>query len=98
MSAEGAANAIPFANTALKPGEIACDDKRCNAIYIPFKVYIPNNEGKLTPMMISVAVALDNAFDPVVNPYGTIVIDYGPLYVDIFRGQKIIKPVPEDDA
>ncbi|MFJ8916074.1 hypothetical protein [Amycolatopsis sp. NPDC102389] len=43
-------------------------------------------------MMISVAVALGNEFDPAVNPYGIIAIDYGPLYLDIFRDRKIVKP------
>ncbi|MEU3771591.1 hypothetical protein AB0E55_41585, partial [Amycolatopsis keratiniphila] len=96
MTAEGAANAIAFANTALMNGEIDYDQSRINAIFVPFEVRIPDKTGKLKKMMISAMVALDNAFDPVGNPYGILTVDYGPLYLDLFRDMNIIKPEPEE--
>ncbi|WP_408014321.1 OTU domain-containing protein, partial [Saccharopolyspora elongata] len=86
MSAEGAANSIAFANTAVTEGpEPAIDLNRVNAQFVEFRVNMPTNTGQLRSQSIMVLIALDNAFDILTNPYGIIIADYGDGYVDLFK-------------
>jgi hypothetical protein len=97
MSAEGAANSIAFANTA-----ITADTRRpnydrnaINACFVNFTVRMPDRHGGYRDQPIAVLVALENAFDPVLNPYGMIVVEYGDDYLRYFRPAKPVKREPE---
>ncbi|MEV0700605.1 hypothetical protein AB0I53_22205, partial [Saccharopolyspora sp. NPDC050389] len=46
---------------------------------------MPTNTGRLRSQSIMVFIVLDNAFDILANPYGTIIADYGDDYVDLFK-------------
>jgi hypothetical protein len=89
MGAEGAANAAVFANTATKlvdrhdgrGQEFAIDEQRVNAMFLEFLVRLPLPNGGCKAQLIGAVVALENAFDEKVNPYGSIIVDYGESYL-----------------
>lgn len=89
MSAEGAANAAVFANTATKlvdkpdgRGQVfAIDEDRVNAMFIEFVVRMPLPNGGFRAQIIGAVVALENAFDEKENPYGSVIVGYGDSYL-----------------
>ncbi|MFC5111448.1 OTU domain-containing protein [Kibdelosporangium philippinense] len=100
MSAEGAANAIAFANVALEANTSrpAYDRSRINAYFVNFAVRMPDRDGGYRNQPIAVLVALDNAFDDQSNPHRLILTDYGPDYLSYFdkNKKKVIKREPEE--
>jgi hypothetical protein len=89
MSAEGAANAAVFANTATKlvdrsdgrGQEFAIDEERVNALFIEFVVRMPLPSGGFRAQVIGAVIALENAFDEKANPYGSVMVSYGDSYL-----------------
>jgi hypothetical protein len=89
MSAEGAANAAVFANTATKlvdrpdgrGQEFAIDEQRVNAMFMEFVVRMPLPRGGFRAQIIGAVVALENAFDEKTNPYGSVIVGYGDTYL-----------------
>lgn len=87
MGAEGAANAAVFANTATRlvkrPGrqEFAIDEDRVNSLFLEFLVRVPLPAGGFRAQPIGAVVALENAFDEKVNPYGSVLVSYGDTYL-----------------
>ncbi|MEU0156971.1 hypothetical protein ABZ071_34940, partial [Micromonospora fulviviridis] len=83
MSAEGAANAIAFANTAITddPTSPETDRSRVNAVFVQFRIRIADKYGRIRRENIMALVALDNAFDPHTNPHRIILAHYGDAYV-----------------
>jgi hypothetical protein len=102
MSAEGAANAIAFANTALLPDTPTAqfDHNRINATFLGFVVRLPDphDPSRHRNQSIVALAALDNAFDPATNPEGLILADYGNGYLDLFnQGAGVSIKVEEED-
>jgi hypothetical protein len=105
MSAEGAANSIAFANTAVQPARgsnglatsgMEYNHTAINAEFVSFTVRMPDRDGGYRMEPISVLVALENAFDPKTNPDGMIIVDYGDNYLWQFDQPDIpIKTEPE---
>ncbi|MFF5074620.1 hypothetical protein ACFY2R_26315 [Micromonospora olivasterospora] len=82
MSAEGFANSIVFANTALKPDTREPDIYRTNSVYLQFTVRIPDNNNRIRRQEIMVLFGLNNLFNLVINPHRIVIADYGPHYYD----------------
>ncbi|UOZ06899.1 hypothetical protein [Amycolatopsis sp. WQ 127309] len=89
MTADAGGNSTAFANAPSKPavrgtsnpraGREQVDFDRVNTVLLGFEVSMPDKfdpKGFL-PVGINVLVPLDNAFDPEVNPFGVILLDYG---------------------
>lgn len=87
MGAEGAANAVVFANTATKlvnrrgGRKFAIDEERVNSLFLEFLVRVPLPAGGFRPQVIGAVVALENAFDEKTNPYGSVIVSYGDAYL-----------------
>jgi hypothetical protein len=106
MSAEEVGNDTAFANTAVVPiggqdgtttSRMAYDEEAINAAFVPFTILMPDRYGGYRQEQVSVLVALENAFDPIVNPHGMIAVDYGPNYLWQFeRNQNPVKKEPAE--
>jgi hypothetical protein len=79
-SAEGCANDLAFANTALVPDapQPAYDKERLNAEFVPFELQLTDKAGKPARETVIAVVALDNAIDQELR------IDYGPAFLQQF--------------
>ncbi|MET8830765.1 hypothetical protein ABZX40_36035 [Streptomyces sp. NPDC004610] len=100
MSAEGAANAMPFANTAVLPGEGALryDHSVINTAFVELKIRMTQRNGTVRWWPIAALVAFDNAVSPA-NPEGMIVLDYRDNYLGHLKAEiTTIKPEPEEPA
>jgi hypothetical protein len=64
-----------FANTALtaRADKAELDHGVINAVFQPFAVWLPANDGTWRWESIAALVALDNAFDPATNPHSMII-------------------------
>ncbi|MFE0019820.1 hypothetical protein ACFWX1_02330, partial [Amycolatopsis sp. NPDC059021] len=91
MAAEGAADSMAFANTAvtspLDGNEGAIDLDRVNAGFIGFDITIHGKNGKPQVQPVVAVVALDNAFDVRKNPRGMIIVDYGDDYLSLLEAE-----------
>ncbi|MER6893813.1 hypothetical protein [Amycolatopsis sp. NPDC000740] len=79
IAAEGGANAAGLADTAVrvnKKGK-AIGSKLINSMFFPFAVRLPCADGIWRWDTVVALVAFDNAFDPVTNPLGLVIPDYG---------------------
>ncbi|WP_009951226.1 hypothetical protein [Saccharopolyspora erythraea] len=54
-----------------------------NAEFVAFAVRMPTNKGRWRWQGIVALVALDNAFDPIANPHGMIIANYGDTYLPL---------------
>ncbi|MFF5072118.1 hypothetical protein ACFY2R_13180 [Micromonospora olivasterospora] len=98
MSAEGFANSIVFANTALKPGTTEIDRYRTNAVFLQFILRIPDNKNGIRRQEIKVLFGLSNLFDLKINPHRIVIADYGPHYGkgQNFAPSKPSKPIKQE--
>ncbi|MGW4132277.1 hypothetical protein [Amycolatopsis japonica] len=78
IDAESAANSTAFANSALTPDQ-ELDDTRINAAFIGVTFTFPDITKPVGTFKVSttILVALDNAFDPITNPFGILLPTYG---------------------
>ncbi|MGW4127794.1 hypothetical protein [Amycolatopsis japonica] len=78
IDAERAANSTAFANSALTPDQ-ELDDTRINAAFIGVTFTFPDITKPSGTFKVSttILVALDNAFDPITNPFGILLPTYG---------------------
>ncbi|WP_210405992.1 hypothetical protein [Micromonospora sp. MH33] len=93
MSAEGFANSIAFANTALKPGTREPDIYRTNSVYLQFTVRIPDNDNRIRRQEIMMLFGMNNLFDLSINPHRIVIADYGPDYYD---GEENFPPIKQE--
>ncbi|MEO3781603.1 hypothetical protein ABGB16_33510, partial [Micromonospora sp. B11E3] len=96
MSAEGAANSIAFANTALKPGTREPDIHRTNSVFLQFTVRIPDKNIKIRRQEILMLFGLNNLFDPIINPNRIVIVDYGPSYFAGENAEKNFPPIKQE--
>ncbi|CAM04700.1 hypothetical protein SACE_5482 [Saccharopolyspora erythraea NRRL 2338] len=85
MAGEAVTNYTAFANTATRPNtaEPQLDHSVINAEFVAFAVRMPTNKGRWRWQGIVALVALDNAFDPIANPHGMIIANYGDTYLPL---------------
>jgi hypothetical protein len=79
-SAQGCANDLAFANTALLPNtaQPTYDRERLNAEFVPFEVRLTDKKGKPARETVIAVVALNNAIDKELR------IDYGDAFLQQF--------------
>lgn len=89
-SAEGCANSLAFANTALLPGTTrpAYDHQRINTIFLPFDVRLTDKNGEQRWETVVAAAALDNLYGHG-DAQAQVLIDYGDAFLEQFE-----KPSP----
>ncbi|MGW4127792.1 hypothetical protein [Amycolatopsis japonica] len=81
VAAEGAANSLGFANAAVTiDGEL--DETRTNVALVTVTFTFPDITKPTGTFEVKtiIFVALDNAFDPIANPYGILLANYGEKY------------------
>lgn len=103
MAALGAANSIPFANTALDPhaARPTYDHARINAEFVPFDLKIADRTGRLRNETVVALLALENLYVDS-NPRRDVRVSYGDKYMPHFEEQPVrdrpvaVKLEPED--
>ncbi|GAA2717256.1 hypothetical protein GCM10010429_40200 [Micromonospora olivasterospora] len=96
MSAEGFANSIAFANTALKPGTIEPDIYRTNSVYLQFTVRVPDKNNRIRRQEIMFLFGMNNLFDLTINPHRIVIADYGPFYSSAKDAEKNFPPIKQE--
>lgn len=88
LSPMGAANSMAFANTAVTP-DLAYDESRLNARFLPFNVELQSKDGKMQKEQVVAVVGLK-------NPRTQILLEYGPNYLQQFKREAAVKSEVED--
>ncbi|MFE3784639.1 hypothetical protein ACFXPA_41405 [Amycolatopsis sp. NPDC059090] len=101
IAAEGAANAAGLADTAVvtdRAGKVLGSLKLINSVFLPFAVRMPCADGTWRWDTVAALVGLDNLFDPVTNPHGLVIADYGDEFDLTFTPRLEIEPEEDHDA